>query len=158
MKVTEGTLGRVLVLRLEDGDDIVASITEAARTHGVRSGVVWLLGAARRGEFVVGPRKTEIPPERWAMGFDEGRELAGVGTIFPSQGEPSVHVHAAAGRGDTSLTGCIQPGTETFLIVEAVIVEILGTGAQRKADPSGRFHLLDLPAAGPRPDDPKDPS
>ena len=145
MKVSEGRLGRVLVVRLEDGEDITRSIEQAAREHRVRSAVVWLLGAARDGELVVGPRKTEIPPERWAMGFDEGRELAGVGTIFPRDGQPSLHLHAATGRGDTTLTGCILPGTQTFLIVEAVIVEVLRTGAARKPDASGRFHLLDLP-------------
>lgn len=145
MNVSGGSLGKVLVARLDDGEDIVACITQAAQMHGVRSAVVWLLGAARDGELVVGPRKTELPPERWAMGFSEGREVVGVGTLFPCEGEPSLHLHAATGRGDGTLTGCIQAGTRAFLVIEAVIVEVLGTGACRKPDPSGQFNLLDVP-------------
>jgi len=147
MKVSQGSLGKVLIVRLDEGEDIPACITEAAKTHEVCSAIVWLIGAARDGELVVGPRKTEIPPERWSMAFDDGRELVGVGTLFPCDGEPSLHLHAATGRGDTTLTGCIQPGTKAFLIVEAVIVEIVGTGACRRPDPSGKFKLLDLPTA-----------
>ena len=144
MQVTEGSLGRVLVVRLEDGEDIMESVVQAARDRRVQTAVVWLIGAAKDGELVVGPRKTEIPPERWRMRFDEGRELVATGTIFLSDGEPSLHLHAATGRGDTSLTGCVQSGTKAFLIAEAVIIEVLGVDASREPDPSGAFRLLEV--------------
>jgi predicted DNA-binding protein with PD1-like motif len=145
MKVSQGALGRVLVVRLDDGEDIIESVVQAAQAHGVRAAVVWALGAARRGEMVVGPRRTEIPPERWTTAFDEGREMVALGTLFPCEGRPSLHLHAATGRGQTTLTGCLQRGAQAFLIVEAVIVEILDCPACRKPDASGRFNLLDLP-------------
>jgi len=148
MQVSQGSFGRVLVVRLEHGDAIVPCILDAAGQHGVRHAVVWLLGAAGQGALVVGPRKTEIPPERWMMDFHEGRELVAVGTLFPADGRPSLHLHAATGRGESTLTGCVQPQTQSFLVVEAVIAEILGVPAERRPDASGRFKLLEL---GPAP-------
>ena len=144
MQVTEGSFGRVLVVRLEHGEDILDCVTRAARERGVEQAVVWLLGATAEGELVVGPRKTELPPESWLMGFDEGRELVALGTIFPGDGEPVLHLHAVAGRGESTLAGCLQPGSKTFLVIEAIIAELVGVNAQRTPDPSGRFRLLDL--------------
>lgn len=148
MQVSQGSFGRVLIARLEHGDPVVPSVIAAAQQHNVRHAVVWLLGAASHGALVVGPRKTEIPPERWPIEFSEGRELLATGTLFPSEGQPSLHLHAATGRGESTLTGCVQPQTQSFLVVEAVIAEILGIPAERRPDPSGRFKLLEL---GPAP-------
>lgn len=155
MQVSEGTLGRVLVVRLDHGEDIVESVVSAARQRRVSRAVVWLIGAAGKGRLVVGPKKTELPPERWPVDFGEGRELVGTGTLFPSDGEPYLHIHAATGRGESTLTGCVQKGTAAFLVVEAIIVEILGTEASRKPDPSGEFRLLDAGGnSDPPPPDP----
>ncbi len=147
MQVSQGSFGRVLIARLEHGDAVVPSIIQAAQQHNVRHAVVWLLGAASQGALVVGPRKTEIPPERWLVDFSEGRELVATGTLFPAGGQPSLHLHAATGRGETTLTGCVQPQTQSFLVVEVVIAEILGISAERRPDPSGRFKLLELAPA-----------
>lgn len=144
MQVTEGTLGRVLALRLEDGEEIVECVESAARDHGVSQGIVWLVGAARDGKMVVGPKRLEIPPKRWMMSFDDGRELVAVGTLFPSDGEATLHLHGALGRSDSTLTGCIQRGSRAFLIVEAFIIEVVGIGGRRELDPSGALRLLRL--------------
>ncbi len=56
MKYSSAQLGRVLVIRLEDGDVVHECIEEAARAEGIARAAVILLGGAGAGSrIVVGP-------------------------------------------------------------------------------------------------------
>ena len=63
MKATEGKMGRVFVVRLEDGDILPECLEELAREKSIRQGQVILVGGISRGEVVAGPRHSdEMPP------------------------------------------------------------------------------------------------
>jgi predicted DNA-binding protein with PD1-like motif len=70
--------------------------------------------------------------------------MVGVGTIFQSEGKPSLHFHAGIGRGDHALVGCPRESAECFLILEVIVIELLGLDASRVHDPQTGFHLLRL--------------
>ena len=53
MKYSEATLGRVFVLRLEDGDIVHEEIEAFAQEHGIRSAAVLVLGGADEGSRLV---------------------------------------------------------------------------------------------------------
>ncbi len=76
--------------------------------------------------------------------FDDARELVGVGTLFPCEGKPSLHLHAGIGREDKALVGCPREKADCFLILEVVIIEWIGLNAERVRDPETGFHLLTL--------------
>jgi predicted DNA-binding protein with PD1-like motif len=72
-------------------------------------------------------------------------EAAGVGTIFPDEkGRPVLHMHAALGRDDRTVAGCIRRGVKTWVVLEAILVEIVGNDAVRRADPATGFDLLQI--------------
>ena len=146
MKYSSATLGRALIVRLEDGDVVHEAIEEAARSAGIARAAVILLGGADRGSrVVVGPedgRAAEIVPMERAL--HDVHEMAGVGTLFPDEaGRPVLHLHAAFGRDDQVTAGCIRRGVTTWVIGEVVVIELVGNDAVRRVDPASGFGLLD---------------
>ena len=100
MKASEGKIGRVFVIRLEDGDVIPACIESFAAEKKISTGQVILVGGIGGGQVVVGPRRSdEMPPESMLLPVDGVHEIVGAGTIAPDKkGKPSLHIHASLGR------------------------------------------------------------
>jgi uncharacterized protein len=148
MRYSEAELGRVFVLRLEDGDPLNATLEAFARARGVSRGLVFYLGGAAEGtSLIVGPDATRddaiVPLLHTLAG---AHETLAVGTLFPNEdGEPVLHMHAACGREGEAAVGCTRAGLETWLIGEMVLVEITGTQALRRYDVASGFDLLELP-------------
>ena len=147
MKYTTASLGRVLVVRLEDGDVVHECIEQAARAEGIGRAAVLLLGGADGGSrVVVGPEDGRadpiVPMERV---LHDVHEAAGVGTLFPDEGgTPRLHLHAAFGRDDKVIAGCIRKGVKTWIVGEAIVIELLDSDAIRRLDPDSGFELLDV--------------
>jgi len=146
MKASEGHIGRVFVLRLEDGDVVPDCIERFAAEKAISVGQVVLVGGIGGGQVVVGPKDSnEMPPEPVLLPVDGAHEVVGVGIIAPDKdGKPTLHIHASLGRSDKVLTGCLRPGVTTWLVGEAVIYEILGAKAARLPDPKSGFDLMEM--------------
>lgn len=146
MKATEGSIGRVFIIRLEDGDVIPDCLEAFAREKGIRHAQVTMVGGLGGGQVVAGPRKTdEMPPDPVLLPVDGAHEVHASGVIAPDKdGNPILHIHGSLGRGGRTLTGCLRPGVTTWLVAEAVIVELLGTHATRLPDAASGFTLLEI--------------
>ena len=144
MQVTEGTIGRIFVLRLEDGDVLPDVIEAFAAEKEIRVAHVALVAGIGSGEVVVGPRSGEARPiEAMRLPVNGEHEMSAVGVIAPdAEGKPILHVHGALGRSGATLTGCLRPGVKTWLVGEAVVYEIIGAEACRVADPGAGLSLL----------------
>lgn len=145
MRHAEATIGRVFVIRLEDGDRLPEALEGFARAHDILRAVCFLIGGAAEGSrLVVGPERGDVlPPVPMVQALAGVHEMAGLGTIFPdAQGAPSLHLHAAFGRGADAKTGCIRPGIEVWKVGEVVLLEIMGSAAHRAKDPETGFSLL----------------
>jgi predicted DNA-binding protein with PD1-like motif len=145
MRYAEAGLGRVFILRLEDGDSLPATIENFAREHHLARAVCFLVGGVRGGSrLVVGPEDgDEMPPLPVTISLDGVHEAAAVGTIFPDEdGNPSLHMHAACGRGERTVTGCVRPGVDIWKVGEIVLLELTGASSLRKKDPETGFTLL----------------
>lgn len=146
MKYSQARQGRVFVIRLEDGDIVHEQIERLAREEGVTAGFLTILGGADDGSaLVVGPEKSRgvspVKPMRRVL--DDAHEVVGAGTIFPDDtGSPVLHMHMACGRRDATVTGCIRDGVRVWHVMEAVLVELLDTGASRTLDEATGFKLL----------------
>jgi predicted DNA-binding protein with PD1-like motif len=151
MKACEGRLGRVFVIRLEDGDVIPECIERFAQEKGVSAGHVILVGGIGEGQVVVGPRRSdERPPEPMLLPVDGAHEVAGVGVLAPDEkGRPVLHIHAALGRSGSTMTGCLRPGVTAWLVAEAILYEIVDADVTRVRDSKSGFLLLE-PGAEPR--------
>jgi len=145
MKACEGKVGRVFVLRLEDGDVVPECIERFAEQQGVSVGHAILVGGIGGGQVVVGPRDSgEMPPDPMLLPVDGAHEVAGVGVLAPDEsGRPVLHIHAALGRAGKTTTGCLRLGVETWLVGEVILYEILGADAKRVKDAATNFTLLE---------------
>lgn len=144
MKYQIGETGRIIVARFEDGDDILQGLTGIAKTEEIRAAVFYLVGGIREGKIVVGPQEDVLPPTPVWKKIDESHESAGVGTIFWYDDEPRIHFHGIYGKHDMVKTGCLRELAKTFIIMEAVIVEIKGVNAVRDLDPVSQMVLLKM--------------
>lgn len=144
MKYQTGKTGRVIVARFEDRDDILDSIAAIAKKENIRSAMLYLVGGIRKGRIVVGPEKEEFPPEPVWKEINESHEVVGTGTIFWQGDEPKIHFHGAFGKKEMVKVGCLRGASETFLVLEAIIIEIEGIDARRELDPVSGLTLLKL--------------
>jgi uncharacterized protein len=146
MEYQTGTLGRVVVARFAHGDDVLAGLAEVARRENIRVASFHLVGALRSGRYVVGPESEELPPVPVWRQLQESHEAVGFGTIYWQGDSPRVHFHGTYGKGDQVRMGCLREEMQTFLILEAVIMEILGVHARRELDPTSGMLLMQLQA------------
>jgi predicted DNA-binding protein with PD1-like motif len=144
MKVAEGSIGRVFVLRLEDGDQLPDCVERFAAEKGVAQGFCAFVGGVGGGRIVVGPKDSvAMPPVPVLLDLVGAHEAAAVGTLFPDEaGRPKLHMHATFGRGETVKTGCIRPGIDIWTIGEFVLIELKGAELVRKRDAATGFELL----------------
>jgi predicted DNA-binding protein with PD1-like motif len=145
MKICQGRIGRVFIMRLEDGEVVPACIEQFAKQNGISSGYVLLIGGIGGGNIVVGPRRSdEMPPDPMLLPVDGVHEVLGVGILAPDKGgKCTLHIHAALGRAGRTMTGCLRPGVNTWLVGEAILYEILGADMVRVKDKKSGFMLLD---------------
>lgn len=146
MKYSMAQPGRIFTVRLEDGDILHEALERLARDEKIGAAVVLIVGGADDGSrLVVGPRASRSTPIEPVTATLAGvHEAAGVGTIFPdSAGQPKLHLHAACGRGEKTVTGCVRAGLKTWHILEAIVIELKGSPACRRRDAVTDFELLE---------------
>ncbi|RLB04380.1 MAG: DUF296 domain-containing protein [Deltaproteobacteria bacterium] len=145
MKYAETKLGRVFVIRLEDGEIVHEVVEKFAKDQGMRAAGLIILGGANDGsKLVVGPEEKDARPVNpMEHELDNVTEVAGVGTLFPDEeGNPMLHMHMACGRNDSTVTGCIRKGVRVWQIMEIIFYELVGTTGKRYLDPKLGFKLL----------------
>lgn len=134
MQYSQGHIGRVFTIRFDDGEDLLTELRRFVRAVDVQTGTIQLLGALREGQLVTGPKEPVIPPVPHHENIYGGWELLGFGTVYPGTEGSSIHLHTAAGKGMTSLTGCLRNRAEVYLVVEAILTEFIGIQAVRLPD------------------------
>jgi predicted DNA-binding protein with PD1-like motif len=144
MEYRTGKTGRIIVARFSDGDDVLGGLAEIASRENIRAASFNLVGGMKKGRFVVGPESEEMPPVPVWRELTESHEAVGFGTIFWQGDEPKVHFHGAYGKHDSVKAGCLRQGSEAFLVLEAVVTEILDIDAVREMDPASGMVLLRL--------------
>ena len=64
MQYTEGQLGRVFVVRIDDGEDMLVSLRQFIIDKSILAGSITFLGALMNGRMVTGPKNRSYPPSR----------------------------------------------------------------------------------------------
>jgi predicted DNA-binding protein with PD1-like motif len=145
MQYTEGKIGRVFVLRLEDGERLNDTLEAFAREQGLGHALAFYLGGSASGsKVVVGPDAARPDAVVPLIHLLEGaQEVLAVGTLVPDEaGAPVLHMHAAAGREGRATVGCTRAGVDVWLVGEVVLLEIVGPAARRRQDRQTGFQLL----------------
>ena len=138
-------MGRIFILRLEDGEILQEQIEKFARKNKIHSAEVRLLGGVDKGsKLIVGPkegRSATIEPMMHIL--DEMHEAIGSGTIFLNEENvPKLHCHIVCGRENRVVCGEIREGVIVWHIMEVILTELLHCNAIRKKDNKTGFELL----------------
>ena len=141
MQYAQGEVGRVFVLRIDNGEDFLEAMRLFIADKGIQCGSVTFLGALMNGRMVTGPEEPVIPPVPHFVLFEGGWEVFGVGTIYPGEGGPHIHYHASVGRAGHALTGCLREKATTYLIIEAIVTEFKNLAGRREFDAKTQMHL-----------------
>jgi uncharacterized protein len=146
MKAIEGKIGRLFVIRLEDGDMLPGTLEKFAEKKGIKNGFVLLIGGIGSGQIVVGPRYSdEMPPDPVLLPIDGAHEVVAVGILAPGEdGRIVLHIHGSLGRSGQTKTGCLRPGVSIWLVGEAIMYEIMGVNVRRIKDKESGFELLSI--------------
>lgn len=123
---------RILLGRLEKGDDILEGLTEFCVQHNVAVGTIHGLGAVQRGG--VGYYDQEAGTYRETR-FEGGMEIASlIGNISRKEGEIFLHCHAIlADRDGHSFGGHLLEGSEAFAC-EFAVTALEGSVPERTHD------------------------
>jgi predicted DNA-binding protein with PD1-like motif len=139
-------MGRIFVLRLQDGEIVHETLETFAEKNDVKSALCLFLGGAEdKSKLVVGPKDGDALPIEPMIAMLKGvHEGCGVGTIFCGpQGKPKLHMHGSFGRNGGAITGCMRAGVEVWLIGEVVLLELIGSSARREKDVKTGFEVLE---------------
>ncbi|HOW15782.1 PPC domain-containing DNA-binding protein [Methanosarcina sp.] len=139
MEYAKGRIGRVFTVRVDHGDDLILELIKLAELEKIESAVFMLLGALKEGKLVTGPKENRRPPEPVWTGFNDAREILGIGDIFQEDGRPKIHLHAGTAREDDVKLGCLRGESEVFMVVEVFIFELEGISARRTMDAEQGF-------------------
>jgi predicted DNA-binding protein with PD1-like motif len=144
MQYSKGKVGRLFLLKFNDDDILLKELTNLAKKEKIQSAALVFLGALKKGDLVTGPKKPVIPPEpNWAK-FKDAWEVMGIGTIFTNKSGPQIHIHAAMGKKNKTLTGCVRKKSKVFLVIEAIVFELIGVKASKEIDPKTGLNLLKI--------------
>lgn len=95
--------GEDIAVRLEVGEEVVASLAEIAEREGVTFAEVSGIGAADEFDVSVYDVKAKV---YFDNEFREPMEITSLlGTVSEKDGAPYVHIHATAGRADGAVIG-----------------------------------------------------
>ncbi len=140
MEYQSGTQGRVFYARFDDGDGLLEGITGIVKKERIRCAWLQIIGGLRNAGVVTGPKEPVMPPEPIWQHVDNVREVIGVGSVFWSENEPFIHLHAALGHHGETLTGCVRKDTRVYLVIEVMIVELAGIDVTRPWFAKGGFN------------------
>jgi len=146
MKYAQAGLGRIFIIRLEDGETVHTEIEKFSREHSIRAATVMIVGGADKdSRLITGPvRGREYPTIPVEHILKDVNEAAGVGTIFPDEsGKPVLHLHMACGREASTVTGCIRSGVKVWHVMEVILIELTDCSPVRVHDSKTGFTLLD---------------
>jgi len=142
MQYQKGSIGRVIVAKIEHGDDLLVELKGLLIKEEIKTGIMFMIGALQAGALVVGPETCSVPPNPVWKAFGDGREILGIATIFSDEAEPIIHLHTSIGRGEETWTGCLRKDTQVYLVVEVIILEVINSEALRTLDALTGMNLL----------------
>ncbi len=141
MQSTEVTTGRRVAVVLEPGDEVLASLAEVCRRHGIRQAFVPVFsGAFRSVRFIAAdePVADQEPPlpQEVTVTYTEG---IGSGTVLwdPVAGAATPHVHLAVGVKNAAAAAFAGHllGAEAHYTVEVLVEEVVAPALLRVPDP-----------------------
>lgn len=136
--------GRMLVVKLAEGEDIIGALTRIANEEDIKGGFFYGVGAAQDVTFTVCTGEKGVYRTISKKGFFEITSLFGnIATVADKAGDPAgvfVHAHMSISDPDGHVHGghLVQGGASVLTLAEVVIVESEKTLVRSKEELDGR--------------------
>ena len=144
MHYKEGKINRVYIVTFSHGENFLEGIKDFIKSKDIKFGTLSIIGAITEADIVTGPSKKECPPEPNFKKIDDVREVLGFGILTNSNGNITLHIHGAFGKGEVSVVGCLRKGAEVFVTIEVIVTEIAEIQANRYLDDKTKCDLLEF--------------
>ena len=144
MEYSVGKIGRTFLIKFSQDDEFTNEIEQLCVKEGVGNAIFFIIGGINNADIVSGPMNESLPPIPILSTINKKSEILGIGTVFPSDNQPKIHLHAAVSKGDAIKVGCIRGEAKTFLVSEVVMLELIGIDAKRVRDEESGFNLLKI--------------
>jgi len=86
MKYSVGNIGRVMLIRLDENDDVLTTIEALAGKERIQNGLFFIIGSLKKGSLVSGAETEDIPVVPLWNHFENNHEISGIETIFQMEG------------------------------------------------------------------------
>ena len=145
----EGRMGRVVVIRLKPGADLLGGIQDACGQYGIHNGVI--LSAIGSLACVRYCNVEALPDKKCGYGYgrvlclDEPIELTGAGGVICSDADNNINLHIHLSLSDKTgkaFGGHLAEGTKVLMTSDIVLGEIEGVRMLRQYDPDMDVFLL----------------
>ena len=141
MRSVESKLGKVVLARLYEDEDLLESITQQAKRSRIKTGFFILIGTLKRAKLGF-YREGRYEP----IDVDCPLEITScVGNVSIKEGEPFTHAHISVSNGKGEVFGGhVLPGCVIAATGELVLVEAEGINLQRRLDRETKLYLWNL--------------
>lgn len=122
-------LGRVIILELERGENIIESIENVLAKENIRNAYIASgIGSIKHLEYHRPTTMDEATVDEY-LSYDEPFELGAIsGTVIDGM----AHLHFSVASKDSIQIGHLEKETEVLYLVEITIVELIGYQLTRK--------------------------
>ncbi len=127
----DGQLTEVVALRLDRGEDVLASIEKVARERGIHTGVVISgIGTLDRAQLHY-VTHTGSPPRNEFVEYEGPIELLSIDGIIA---DFTPHLHTCISIKDQIHMGHLEPGCRVLYLAEIAIAKLEGVRLTRRRD------------------------
>ncbi len=142
MKSLETKVTRVIVGKIEPGEDLIDSINDLVKKYSIKSGFVKCIGALKTftiGFYIIDSKEYKMET------FNEYVELIScIGNIAYKDGEPIIHLHVSLGKSDYSVIGGHLSKPSIISVTGEVSIFEIDEKINRLNDPQFNLSLLEL--------------
>jgi hypothetical protein len=116
--------GKIHLLSLDTGSDLIETVTAYVRERDIRAASIAFIGAVRHAELAWWDQNED---EYRGFSVDGPMEvISGSGSVSEFDNQPFVHIHLSlANREGQVVGGHVEPGTEVYAM-ELTIQELVG--------------------------------
>ena len=145
----EGRMGRVVVLRMKAGTDLLDGMLAACEKHGIHNGVIISAIGSLNGVYYCDVEAVSDKKCGYGYGrtlyLDGPIELTGASGVICSDAEGRINMHVHINMSDkygNAYGGHLVQGTKVLLTADIVLGEIEDVQMLRELDPDLEVYLL----------------
>jgi hypothetical protein len=140
-----GQMAEVIALRLDQGEDVLESISAAARERDVHTGIVLSgIGTLDRARLHY-ITHTGYPPKDQFTTYEGPIELLSIDGLIADY---TPHLHTCISIGETTYMGHLEPGCRVLYLAEIAIARLAGLRLCRRQHPETTVKQLKLADGG----------